>query len=820
MKCKKCNFGNPDNIDNCKKCGTKLIEETDLLPSPLEFNTEQILFSPGENFGQRYQIIEEIGRGGMGKVFKAKDKELNIVVALKMIKPELSSNPDIVSRFKRELLLAREIFHENVIRIHDLGEIDNIKYISMNYIKGNSLSEIIESTGKLTIEKSVEVSKQICNALIAAHSKGIIHRDLKPQNIMIDKKGNAFVLDFGIARSITSSDETAEGFVVGTPNFMSPEQIRGEKADISSDVYSLGIIIYEMITGKLPFSAENPAALLQKHLHEKPPLPSSINPQIPKKLELIIMRCLEKKKKLRYESIEELLDDLEHKKTSEILIRQKQKNNIGIKSTRQKGKKDNKTLKNKLFSYTLRTSILLGLIYIIISIVSVVNDSKYGIEIEKIKVEYETYYKNSFPIQKDWITDNSNLIDSNAWDKYLQLFSLKKSSERKNENLNNRESDSKELLNLINNFKNKTTDELVSFIQKFKTSYNTIPLIEATRNLKLAPEISLDNEPKFDTPLINRYLEVFIIKSRIDFLQGDYEKGLTKIYHFMIFAMDLLATSTTMVDVQTAIFCFSKICQELIPLYLSKPMLFYAHALQGSEELINYIVYPIKIPKFIEPDNILHWEIIEHINSLITRFIAKLEFDSFFYKIYLNIPLSHRNIPEKLGINKTRYHLIGKLKFWKYGFSLNNYFYKTVVLFYKGMIEGLKYIKDIQGKKDFLVDYLKKPQKKNKNLISMTQQSIISLNLPRMIGKLAIIISTLRKHGINSIEFESLKKTNSYINDFSGKIFEIKIQESTIIIVLKEDLKLKLRQIDYQSELQSLLAFFNKENFLIELYNL
>ncbi len=264
------------------------------------------MFNSGDYFGTRYQIIEEIGQGGMGKVFKAKDLELNEIVALKTIKPELGSSPDIIARFKRELRLAREINHDNIIRIHDLGEIEGIKFISMKYIHGQTLKEIIQTTGKLTIDKAIDVTRQICSALEAAHSKGIIHRDLKPQNIMLDKSGKVYVLDFGIARSVSGTSLTESGAILGTPDFMSPEQFLGHPIDQRSDIWSLGIMMYEMVTGSQPFKEEYREAIAYSILNLKPVLPSLLNPQVPKEVEKIIMKCLEKKPENRFASTSEI----------------------------------------------------------------------------------------------------------------------------------------------------------------------------------------------------------------------------------------------------------------------------------------------------------------------------------------------------------------------------------------------------------------------------------------------------------------------------------------------------------------------------------
>jgi serine/threonine protein kinase/tetratricopeptide (TPR) repeat protein len=267
-------------------------------------------FAPGRHFGDRYQIVEEIGRGGMGVVYKAIDRELDRVVALKMIRPELSSDPKMVEQFKRELTLASEISHEHVIRIHDLGETGGIKYISMKYIDGSSLRDLIRTTGRLTTEKAIGIAEQVCMALAAAHKQGVIHRDLKPENIMLDRKGNVYVMDFGIARSLGAAEVTAKGMIIGSPHCMSPEQAQGRTADTRSDIYSLGCILYEMVTGRKVFDADTVEALIHKHVSEAPASPSDLNPRIPRSLEAVVLKCLEKDPARRYASAAELKDAL------------------------------------------------------------------------------------------------------------------------------------------------------------------------------------------------------------------------------------------------------------------------------------------------------------------------------------------------------------------------------------------------------------------------------------------------------------------------------------------------------------------------------
>ncbi len=391
-----------------------------------QLNHDPLKFDTGQKFGKRYKIIEEIGHGGMGKVFKAYDKELDIVVALKMIKPSLIANEDVITRFKRELLLAREIQHDNVIRIHDLGEIDEIKYISMNYINGNSLNEIIESIGQLSVDKSIDLAKQICSALSAAHDKGIVHRDLKPQNIMIDKKGKLYVLDFGIALSLRQSSHTTEpGVIIGTPDIMSPEQIKGEKADERSDIYALGVIMFQMVTGELPFIAEDYNALLYKHVNEPIPTTQQVNPLIPALLSQIIEKCMQKNPQDRFQSIDELNKKLDHVKTGQLNVSDKKQKKRPQDRELSKPRNGSKKGTYKAFKISYQLVFVLLILYGLISVLSLVTDAYYDVKVDQIKAEYNIYYKNLFPIKKDWVKENPALKKANAWTIFTKTFPVK-----------------------------------------------------------------------------------------------------------------------------------------------------------------------------------------------------------------------------------------------------------------------------------------------------------------------------------------------------------------------------------------------------------
>lgn len=273
---------------------------------------------PDTDFGPRYRIEALLGRGGMGAVYKATDRELNRTVALKLVRADLTSNPSIMQRFKQELLLASRVSHRHILRIHDMGDVNGVKFISMAYVEGEDLYHLLKRSGKLPVEEAVRIAHQLGEALEAAHREGVVHRDLKPQNVLIDQAGNAYISDFGLAKSLESSDPgmTHTGQVLGTPRYMSPEQVEGVPADHRADLYALGLILYEMLTGDVPFSGESALQVMFKRIKEQPRNPLEVNPQIPAYLAKIVMRCLERAAADRYQTAAQFLADLDSQRAT------------------------------------------------------------------------------------------------------------------------------------------------------------------------------------------------------------------------------------------------------------------------------------------------------------------------------------------------------------------------------------------------------------------------------------------------------------------------------------------------------------------------
>ncbi len=253
----------------------------------------------------RYDLLSELGRGGMGIVYKARDRETGAIVALKVLRAEIAADAQVLERFKNEVLLARKITHKSVCRIHELLRFGGTVAISMEFVEGESLRHILKRFHSLSLRKGMEVAQQICAGLQEAHSQGVVHRDLKPENVMLDPAGQVKIMDFGIARS-TEGGLTQAGALLGTPAYMSPEQAGGKGADPRSDIYSLGLVMYELFTGQSAFRADTPIALALKQIQETPPPPRQIDPYLPEFLDRAIRKCLEKEPGKRFRSAEEL----------------------------------------------------------------------------------------------------------------------------------------------------------------------------------------------------------------------------------------------------------------------------------------------------------------------------------------------------------------------------------------------------------------------------------------------------------------------------------------------------------------------------------
>jgi len=308
MKCPKCNFDNPDDTIYCGKCAAPLksaeeISITKTLVTPAES------LQKGSTIAGRYKIIEELGRGGMGVVYKAEDTKLKRTVALKFLPPELTHISDVKERFMREAQAAAALDHPNICTVHEFDEAEEKTFISMAYIEGQSLKKKIESE-LLELDEALRIATQVAEGLEGAHNKGVVHRDIKSANIMVTEKGQAKIMDFGLARVAGGTLVTKEGTTMGTIAYMSPEQARGEEVDHRTDIWSLGVVLYEMFSGQLPFKGEHDQAVVYSILKEKPGSITNLRPNMPMSIEQVVCKALEKNPDERYQQIEELIDDL------------------------------------------------------------------------------------------------------------------------------------------------------------------------------------------------------------------------------------------------------------------------------------------------------------------------------------------------------------------------------------------------------------------------------------------------------------------------------------------------------------------------------
>jgi serine/threonine protein kinase len=295
----------------CSQCGTELSKRTfGFYDRTQTLSMAFRRLKRGDILSQRYEVIEELGSGAMGRIYKVQDIKIGEKMAMKVLNPQIASDETTVLRFKNELRLARTITHKNVCRMFDFGEDQGMIFITMEYISGEDLKRTLMRIGQLSPGKTIFIAKQICSGLTAAHNMGVIHRDLKPQNIMLDQEGNVRIMDFGIARSIQAKGLTETGIIIGTPEYISPEQLDELELDQRSDIYSLGVILYEMLTGIIPFEGNTPLNVVLKHKTQIPKDPIEINPQIPLELKKVVLKCLAKDREKRYKSASEFSEAL------------------------------------------------------------------------------------------------------------------------------------------------------------------------------------------------------------------------------------------------------------------------------------------------------------------------------------------------------------------------------------------------------------------------------------------------------------------------------------------------------------------------------
>ena len=300
MECSNCHHNNPSNQQICENCGLRLNQFKKVLARTDTMKDTRNTLAPGSTLANRYMIIENLGKGGMGIVYRALDKTTQEEIALKLLVSEELVTDKSLERFRNELKLARKIVHQNICRLYDLQEFENIHYITMEYVAGEDLDALIRMTKIINIKTAINIAQQVCEGMAEAHKLEIVHRDLKPKNIIIDKDGNVKILDFGIALSLRDKRLTTTGVLVGTPDYMSPEQEEAKGVDHRSDIYSLGIILYKMVTGIIP----------SNHRHEIVRNPKEINSDIPNDLGKLILKCLNKDKANRYLSALDVCSEL------------------------------------------------------------------------------------------------------------------------------------------------------------------------------------------------------------------------------------------------------------------------------------------------------------------------------------------------------------------------------------------------------------------------------------------------------------------------------------------------------------------------------
>jgi hypothetical protein len=534
-------------------------------------------------------------------------------------------------------------------------------------------------------------------------------------------------------------------------------------------------------------------------------------------LEKIILKCMEKKMKNRYRSVKDIIKDLEQDKTIQIpmlKIKEKKERRFG----------------RYILKWGFRLFIFLLIVYGGISLLSYVKDKEYKGEIEKLEVKYETHYQHYFPVQKDWLPAEWEARDCNGWDTYIELFppesdkegsSIPPSQYLKNEYAKNILVDPQvtQFDTITKRFEYENIEELKNIIANYGKYFKYDRLFDAIKCSKLNPLGTSQRSQMLHLPMVLKYADMAALEARIHFLEGNYERGMRKLYNFMIFTMDLFASSTYLVEDQIALTCFHKMCCELIPILLCREMTigslshYELDSLTAFGEIIKRRspdTYNADSPPVSEETIQAAMTIIQSFENLITAALKKFEPYTIFEKEYVSLIKDYGDIYRKLDMEKLDYHIYGKLKpiFWKHGFSINCYYYKEGIEFYKKLLETIDSTRDMHYKSVIINDYFKEHTPDDSDIIANVAHAAFTLNLSRTFGKLVLIIYTMNKYGLDSKEFLDLKATDLFINELSGNKFEMSGEAPDYSIVLNKDFNLDLKKINYKEDHKEKLKLF------------
>ena len=430
-------------------------------------------------------------------------------------------------------------------------------------------------------------------------------------------------------------------------------------------------------------------------------------------------------------------------------------------------------------------------------------DSLYKVKIEKLQVEYDTYYQSYFPLKKEWLPAGWESKPCNSWDTYRELFPPEAAKPLPGPR--------------AKDLQYKTLEKLKQAIANSKKYYSCDRLFEAVQCSELDSSSSGEKTQILNLSMVLQYTEMIALEARVDFWEGNYEEGLTKLYHFMIFAVDLFAGSTHVEEQETALLVFKRMCQETIPLLLSRATnsdFFSPHEIESRVLLGDFkeglLPFTDAAPPVEEKGKIDindHLPLLPEGEKLIHDALARFEPRSIFYKEYLNLVKYYHNIYGSMGMDKTNYYLVGKLKFWNHWFSLNRYFYKEGIEFYRELFAGMKYIRDMYDKSAYITDYFEKhaPSGETNLLTGNLPRWTHALNVSRTFAKLVSIIIAMNQYGPEAKEFLNLKGTDLFINDLTGAQFELTGSGDDLSIVLDKNIKLDLKTINYAEGHQHIL---------------